>query len=415
MRRRSSKEAPEALREKIIGLGERSFRKSYYPQLQEQLANLQRFRALLDQSSDAIFLLQVPSGRMADVNESACRQLLFPREKLLSLSLGDIAGPEADGPVAELFRQGRAAGTQPDRAVAETVLLKGNGETIPVEITIRLVSFGGSLYAVAAARDMTERRRAEELIKETARRQKAILDSIPDMAWLKDREERYIAVNEAYGRISGWQPAAVPGHTDLEIWPPAMARKSMADDQEVMWSGQRLTIEESLTDHLGNFGWYETIKTPISNEKGEVVGTTGIARDITRRKQMEETISYQAHHDLLTGLPNRMLFLDHLGLELSQARRSGSILAVLFLDLDRFKNINDALGHSVGDLLLQQVAGRLAATLRDTDTIARLGGDDFTILLPRAGNIREVTRIAEKIQSSLKEPFLVNGQQLHIT
>ncbi|MCC6347638.1 MAG: EAL domain-containing protein, partial [Nitrospirales bacterium] len=189
---------------------------------------------------------------------------------------------------------------------------------------------------------------------------------------------------------------------------------SLADDREVMRSGERMIIEERLLTAAGDIEWFEAIKTPLRNERDEVVGTTGIARDITRRKQMEETIRFQAYHDLLTGLPNRTLFMDRLSLAIPQAQRTRKRLAVLFLDLDRFKNINDSLGHTVGDHLLQDVADRLKGTLRETDTLARVGGDEFTVLLPLITQVEEAAKMAGKIIGIFKAPFLTDGQELHI-
>ncbi|MDA8387419.1 MAG: EAL domain-containing protein [Nitrospiraceae bacterium] len=257
--------------------------------------------------------------------------------------------------------------------------------------------------------------RAEELVRETARRQQAILDSIPDMAWMKDSEGRYIAANDAYGKAAAMNPADIAGKTDLDIWPANLAKKIMADDREVMRTGKRMIIEESLRDRQGNVKWYETIKTAIFSVTGLVSGTTGIARDITRRKQMEETIKYQAHHDLLTGLANKALLMDHLRLELAQMRRLRKRLAVCFLDLDRFKNINDAFGHAEGDLLLKEVAGRLLSCLRDIDTIGRFGGDEFTILLPLVERPDDALKTAEKIMGVLKKPFVIGAHEIDVT
>jgi PAS domain S-box-containing protein len=187
----------EVLREKIIGLGERSFRKSYYPQLRQQLRELLRFRALLDQSSDAIFLVEAQSGRLIDVNESSCRQLLLDREKLLSLKLSDIAGPLPSS-VTDLLRQEGPAAT--DQATLETMLLRGNGEKFPAEITLRLVTFGGSHYVIGAARDITERKEAEEALKLT----RFSVDHASVCAYLVDRDARFLYVNEQTCRTLGY-------------------------------------------------------------------------------------------------------------------------------------------------------------------------------------------------------------------
>ncbi len=151
------------------------------------------------------------------------------------------------------------------------------------------------------------------------------------------------------------------------------------------------------------------------SDKLELHGTYGVARDITERMKADQLISYQAYHDILTDLPNRVLFRDRLNLAVLQAKRNGSELALMFIDLDRFKLVNDTLGHAVGDVLLQQAALRLKACLRRGDTLARLGGDEFTAVLPELSNRQDAVLVAEKFLESLRQPFELGGQMIHIS
>nr|WP_269106798.1 EAL domain-containing protein [Massilia sp. TS11] len=144
-------------------------------------------------------------------------------------------------------------------------------------------------------------------------------------------------------------------------------------------------------------------------------GTYGVARDITERKRAEELISYQAYHDILTDLPNRILFKDRLGLAVIQAKRKQTELAVMFIDLDRFKLVNDTLGHVKGDELLQQVAARLKSVVRRGDTLARQGGDEFTVVLPELAQRADAELIADKFLESLQQPFALDGHEVHIS
>ena len=143
-------------------------------------------------------------------------------------------------------------------------------------------------------------------------------------------------------------------------------------------------------------------------------GTYGVAKEVGDRKRAQERVLHQAYHDGLTGLPNRLLFRDRLNLSVVQAKRSGTLLAVMFIDLDRFKSINDTLGHAAGDQLLQAVAARLTKCLREGDTVARLGGDDFTLLLPLIGNRDAAENAARKVLAVLNQPFRI-GQQEYTT
>jgi len=149
--------------------------------------------------------------------------------------------------------------------------------------------------------------------------------------------------------------------------------------------------------------------------KHEFLGTYGVARDITDRKRAEEMVTYHAYHDILTGLPNRILFKDRLGLAMSQCKRDKTELAVMFLDLDRFKRVNDTFGHAKGDELLQQVVIRLKEAIRGGDTLARLGGDEFTLVLPSLRGRQDAEAVAAKILDNLREPFQIDGQLIHIS
>ena len=150
-------------------------------------------------------------------------------------------------------------------------------------------------------------------------------------------------------------------------------------------------------------------------EKHDFLGTYGVARDITDRKRADEMVVYHAYHDILTGLPNRMLFKDRLSLAMSQSKRDKTELAVMFLDLDRFKRVNDTFGHAKGDELLQQVTTRLKDTIRGGDTLARLGGDEFTLVLPNVRGRQDAEAVAAKILESLRDPFEIDKQPINIS
>ena len=192
---------------------------------------------------------------------------------------------------------------------------------------------------------------------------------------------------------------------DVEIW--LMCKPGSRPG----WTRNMIAIE------LNSLGVYEN---EIRNDKGEVQsgdfsGTYVVGRDITERLASEKLIHFQAYHDLLTGLPNRALFHDRLSNTISNARRENDRLSVLFLDLDRFKVVNDTLGHSVGDELLKQVANRLRSCLREGDTVARLGGDEFIVLLPNINSDDIARLVAKNLVDAIKQPFFVDGHELFLT
>ena len=161
--------------------------------------------------------------------------------------------------------------------------------------------------------------------------------------------------------------------------------------------------------------WSVTSKVPFRNRKGQVIGTMGFAHNITGNRQAEQRIRHMSLHDSLTGLSNRILLEDRLSQAIAFAERNQKHVAVLLLDLDRFKDVNDSFGHSVGDRLLQLVAARLKACLRETDTVARLAGDEFVIALPMTDHLEGIEQVAKKILESLSRPFDVPGHELQLS
>jgi len=155
--------------------------------------------------------------------------------------------------------------------------------------------------------------------------------------------------------------------------------------------------------------------SPLHDQSGNIIGAIEIVRDITDRKQAEEKIRQMAYHDSLTGLPNRKLFSDRLGIALAQTQRNQKGVAISMLDLDNFKVVNDTLGHDVGDLLLKAAAERLSAALRKGDTVARFGGDEFMLILPDLKGVEDVIQVARKIVESFRKPFLIDTHQLIVT
>jgi diguanylate cyclase (GGDEF)-like protein len=177
------------------------------------------------------------------------------------------------------------------------------------------------------------------------------------------------------------------------------------------------------TDHFETVRWRKDKKpvdvsvtiSPVKDSAGNIIGASKIARDITQRKESQERIEYLAHYDSLTGLPNRALLADRMRIAIENASRYSFRLALLFVDLDRFKLINDSLGHEIGDKLLKAVAGRMQSTVRQTDTVSRLGGDEFVVLLGRIHAATEAARVAEKLIAVLSQPYQIEQHELLLT
>ena len=246
---------------------------------------------------------------------------------------------------------------------------------------------------------------------------RAMIDQVPDYLFVKDTESRFVVANRAVAADLDARPEDVIGKTDFELHPPERATKFFNDEQQVMRSGQpMIDIEEYIIEGNGQRKYLLTSKVPLRNDRNEVIGLVGISRDVTARKRAEDEVHFLAHHDALTRLPNRALFMDRLGQAILSAERNDRWVAVAFVDLDNFKMINDGLGHAAGDELLKAVANRMVASVRSTDTVVRLGGDEFVLLLlDQPANTAAISATLEKVRSAIGQPIELEGQTIQVT
>ena len=242
----------------------------------------------------------------------------------------------------------------------------------------------------------------------------AFLEHIPDTVFFKDLDSRFLRISRAGADRFGLDdPELAVNKTDADIFSAEHAGQALTDEKEIIRTGLPVIgIEEKETWPDGRENWVLTTKVPLKDRHGQIIGTMGIAHDITDRKQAEVQIRYMALHDVLTGLPNRALLQDRLSQAIALARRHRQKIAVLMLDLDHFKNVNDSLGHSVGDRLLEAVSKRLQACLRTSDTVARLGGDEFVIALSEVTDNQNIQQVAHKVLTALAEPIQIEGHEL---
>ncbi len=244
-----------------------------------------------------------------------------------------------------------------------------------------------------------------------------LMENVPDSIYFKDLESRFTRINRyAAQRYGVSSPAHAIGRTDFDFFTEEHAAKARRDEQEIIRTGQALVnVEEKETLPGGGVRWVSTTKLPLRDRVGNIVGTFGISRDITHRKTAEEQLQHRAFYDPLTDLPNRALFLDRLQHLFNRSRRAmgHAPFAVLYLDLDRFKAINDSLGHQAGDELLVGIARRLQSCVRPGDTLARMGGDEFTVLLDDIASEADATRVADRIHQELATPLKLRDSEVY--
>ena len=297
-------------------------------------------------------------------------------------------------------------------------IVSGSGEELACHVTgkVEFDAKGQPVRMLGTIHDITGRKAGEERLRKSEANLRAILNNSPYLTWLKDPEGRYLKVNKAYVDHARKKDARqIMGKTDFDLWPRELAEKYRADDAEVMASRQQKRVEEA-SIYGSETRWVETFKTPVVDESGNVLGTAGFARDITERKQAEEQIRNLAFYDALTQLPNRRLLDDRLGTIMAASKRSGRYGALMFLDLDNFKPLNDTHGHGVGDLLLIEAARRITGCVREMDTVARFGGDEFVVMLgeldtDKTESAMQASSVAEKIRVILAEPYALKFQR----
>ncbi|RIX45216.1 MAG: EAL domain-containing protein [Rhodocyclales bacterium GT-UBC] len=248
----------------------------------------------------------------------------------------------------------------------------------------------------------------------TVRRTSALLDSLPDPAWLTDRDLRLIAVNEAFCRLCEQPIERILGAPVIAICPPSMTAVLEHLDRTALDSLCQQRHEGQYELNGGRQRYFECISTPVLDEQHQLAGLAGVARDITQIYEDQARIRHLAEHDMLTDLPNRALLGNRMSLALADALGEQVQIALIFLDLDQFKNINDTLGHDVGDQLLLQVAARIRENLDERDTISRQGGDEFAVLIQDFGNLARLAFIAQRLIDAINRPFLIGGHELRV-
>jgi diguanylate cyclase (GGDEF)-like protein/PAS domain S-box-containing protein len=307
---------------------------------------------------------------------------------------------------------------------------------LPMEINIRCKDDSVRVFQVTATfldetfsgnhlvtlYDITESKKSAATIRELSLDFVSFLENTSDFIYFKDKSSRFRFCSQTLAKITGhasWRDMI--GKHDLEVFPPDIAKIYNEEELPIFRNGLPLLNKiDPYFDASGRPGWVETNKWPLLDKDGQVVGLFGVSRDVTARRQAEldrdvlqEKIQHLAFVDPLTQLPNRRLLDDRLGQAMAASKRSGLHGALMFLDLDNFKPLNDTLGHGAGDLLLVEVAKRLTECVRETDSVARLGGDEFVVLLKaldvdKGQSIDQASAVAEKVRAALAVPYHLN-------
>ncbi len=360
----------------------------------------------LDTTHDAMYLID-PDLRFHYVNKAACRMLGYSRDELLKMGVLDIDPSINLTTLATLDKEAHG-GTYPP---FESVHITKSGVRIPVEITRSILNFNGHIYRMSIVRNIQERKAAEEKLRLSA----SVFTHAQEGIIITDSDARIVDVNDAFCRISGYRREDIIGENPRLL----QSGRQNAQFYESMWA--RLQKDGLWSGELWNrrkngneFAEHLTISA-ISDTQGSPNHYVGLIADITKSKRYEQELEKIAHYDTLTGVPNRFLLIDRLRQAMAHAQRHNDRIAVVYLDMDGFKEVNDTHGHAVGDDLLIAISRRLQEALRDEDTLARLGGDEFIIILRHLDDTFDVEIILQRILANVSAMVRIHDYAITVS
>ncbi len=384
---------------------------SAYKRAQQALAESEaRFRLGFENANIGMYLVDL-DGKLLQVNRQMCRMFGYSRAELEGMHVNDITHPDSISTSPDFMARAEAGDIE--HAEFEKKYIHKSGELVWGQVSSSLVrdAEGKPMYFISHVTDITERKLATEKLQLAA----LVYEKSGEGMMVTDGEHRILDVNPAFTRTTGYTLEEVVGRT------PHFLNSGRQDEAFYRDMLRAIQVTGRWQGEIWNrrkdgsvYAEWQSINT-IFNPDGSVHRHVALFSDITQKKLSDELIWRQANFDSLTNLPNRRMFQDRLGQEMKRSIRSGLPLALMFIDLDHFKQVNDTLGHDLGDRLLVEAAGRIASCVRESDTVARLGGDEFTVIVPALEDVDSVDRIAQTIITRLSQPFRLGDESAYVS
>jgi diguanylate cyclase (GGDEF)-like protein/PAS domain S-box-containing protein len=386
---------------------------------QDPAAREARVRGAFDYAAIGMALI-APDGRWLKVNQALCGIVGYSEQEMLGLTYHKITHPD-DLAMISAHATKLLAGEIATYEVEKRYVHK-RGHDVHVFLSMSLVRDGNDapLYFICQVQDISARKSTEEALFAEQERARVTLDSIGDAVLTTNMAGCIGYMNVVAEKMTGWSRKEAAGRPLAEVFhivdgltrAPARnpARMALAENKTVGMAAGVVLVRRD-----GSEVGIEDSAAPIHDRDGKVAGAVLVFHDVTASREMAEKMAHLAHHDALTDLPNRVLVNERLVQAIALARRHGRKAAVLFLDVDRFKHVNDSLGHAMGDKLLLSVAARLLACVRASDTVSRQGGDEFLVLLPDIERPQDAAYFAAKMLTALALPHRIDAQELHVT
>jgi len=385
--------------------------------IQEQTERaLQRerdFSAAVIDTAGCLILVLDRHGRIMEFNNACERVTGYPSEQARGVPVWQLLPAHERQAAIAAFRR-RMSGVDVHPLESDWIMPDGTKRVFAWSTTVLRGEDGTVDFIICAGLDVTERRSAEEALRHSESKYRTLFEQSRDAIFLADTSDRILEANPAMSELLGYTAGEMIGRELDTLFATPAHRDYFLRERAT--KGEVHDIEVQLQRRDGIATWFLFSFTERWLQGGTLVGMQGILHDISDRKRAEERLIHTAYHDALTGLPNRALFLDRLDRAIARWHRNHQHpFALLFLDLDRFKVINDSLGHTAGDRLLVRIGGLLQECVRDEDTVARLGGDEFAILLEEVENTTDAILVAERIHDRMHPPLNVSGHDVFTT
>ena len=379
----------------------------------------ERFEQLFRNSPVGLAMVDQSTAQFCEVNQALLTWTGYSRQEFLALNFWDITPEEyraqEQQQLEDLNREGRFGPNQKE-------YIRRDGSRFPIRISgFKLIDVNGQPVVWGIIENLSEhneRIKLEKKLADNVGQLKTLVHAIPDVVWFKDTQERFQFCNARFESYFGATEEQIVGQKASTFVDPDRAEMFRVGDQLAIEQGTSHISEEWVTFASdGHKELLEVTKSPVYSEDGKLLGVLGIGRDVSRRRQLEEQTKDRAFFDGLTKLPNRYLLEDRLKIAMNNSKRNANYCALLFMDLDSFKGLNDQHGHVLGDVVLREAATRLLVCVREVDTVARFGGDEFVVVLNQLHSdldysVESARRIAEKMRSSLALPYFLTRSSI---